>query len=105
MLDKERLDDLLRDSRAADRIDRERAEAFQQMVASKGWAMFVQLIDARLQAFSDELLQPLSDMGRAGLQEYMKGAMWAFVLLRDLPANTIQAMKAAQQASKETDDE
>lgn len=93
MLDSSVLEGLKKAATEANAIDRERAEAFQVMVASKGWVMFTQIINQQLATFGAQLLQPLESLDRAGLQEYMKGAMWAFALLRDLPTTTIQAMK------------
>ncbi len=98
-MDKESFAELLRQGRAATQIDKARAEAFGSLVKTEGWRLYTELIDARVQSFSDVLLQPLETMDHVGRQEFVKGAMFAFVLLRDLPANTIAAM------SQESDDE
>lgn len=92
MLDKENFQKLLADSRAADQIDRKRATEFAKMVQSEGWKLYVELLELRLQAFSDQLLQPLESLDRAGLQEFVKGAMFAFVLQRDLASVIVATM-------------
>lgn len=93
MIDLERFEELIKQSRKAERVDRERAELFALMLRHPAWPEYVKLLDTRLQMFSDELLRPLQSMDQAGLQEFAKGAMFAFVLMRDLPSNIIAAMK------------
>lgn len=94
MIDTEKFQELLKQSRRAQAVDRARSEAFQSLVKSEGWKLYVDLIDARLQSFSDLLLQPLQSIDAVGVQEFLKGAMFAFVLMRDLPSNTINAMRS-----------
>jgi len=98
MLDKERFEHLLQASRSALKADKDRAEAFGAMMKTKGWEFYVELLQLRIQMFGEQLLQPLESMDRAGVQEFLKGAMWAFVLARDIPSVTIQSL------GKETED-
>jgi len=92
-VDKATVDNLLREARVADQQDRQRCDAFASMVKSEGWRLFVELIDHRVQMFSDQLLQPLASMDQVPAQEFAKGAMFAFVLMRDLPSVTIASIK------------
>ena len=98
MIDQDTLQGLLQASRQALKVDKERADAFQSLMTTPGWAFLVEMLNLRVQMFSELLLQPLESMDRAGVQEFLKGAMWAFVLARDIPSVTIQSL------GKETED-
>ena len=94
-MDKATLDNLLKGAKAANQQDRKRADAFASMLKMEGWSLFVELLNERLQMFSSELLQPLSSHDETLRQEFVKGAMFAFVLMRDLPSVTIASVSSS----------
>lgn len=92
-LSQEAIDELLRESRKADREDRTRVELFERLIAGDAWKSYISLLMARLQIFSEVVLQPSGSQDGAWSREYLKGAMFGLLLARDLPSVTIDAMK------------
>lgn len=84
--------ELLKNARAADGIDRERAELFGKMIKTPAWLEYVALLESRLQGFADEVLRPSGSVDAMIGLEYVKGAMSGLVIARDLPSVTIAAM-------------
>jgi hypothetical protein len=101
----ERISELLRHSREADRIDRDRADEFGRMVRSAAWKLFVELLDLRIQSCADVVTQPSGGVEGAWKLEYIKGAMYGLLLARDLPANIIANMKASLPPEEDEDDQ
>lgn len=89
------IEDILSQSRAADSEDRARAEQFRDLVRTEGWKTFETLLQARVQAFGDQLLLPLESADGALRQEWIKGAISGLLLAISLPASTISSMNAA----------
>jgi hypothetical protein len=67
------------------------------MIATEGWRIYVELLELKLQSFSDELLLPAGSVDRMVGLEYVKGAMSGLVIARDLPSVTIAAMAQLRQ--------
>lgn len=102
------IEELQRNSRAADREDKERAQLFRGMVNSPAWKLFIELLEAKLQLHADIMLQPALSMEGMIAREYIKGAMSGLVLARDLPSVIIGAMdqlRRDQRATGEDDDD
>lgn len=97
----QRVEELIKNARAANKVDRDRKELFEGMVKSKAWQAYVELLNAKLQMLSDELLSPAGSVDRLISQEYVKGAMSGVVIARDIPAVTIAAIAEISSASED----
>lgn len=91
--------ELLEIGRKADREDKERAAVFEGLVKHPGWELYVGLLNSRLQAMGEAILEPAGTVDGAVALEYVKGTMRGVILARDTPQLIIQAMKAATPAS------
>lgn len=91
------LEGLKKQSRAADKEDRERAELFQVLVVSPGWKAYVEMLERAMQAQADMILQPAKSIDGCIELEYVKGALSGLVKARDLPSVTIAAAKELRQ--------
>jgi hypothetical protein len=89
-----RFQELLKQSRAGDKEDRERAELFSGMIVSPGWKMYSELLTKLIEMRGSELLSPCSGVDATYGQEHMKGTMNGLILARDLPATIVEHMKA-----------
>jgi hypothetical protein len=87
----QRIEQLRRDARAANRVDRERIELFEAMIKSPGWVAYVEVLEAKLQMLSDQMFAPAGSVDRMVELEYVKGAMSGLLMARDIPAATIAA--------------
>lgn len=102
-MDKKIMDELLGQGRKADKEDKAMAQAFIGLLRSDGWAFNIQLLNATLQACSDQLLIPSDGIGGVLKSEFIKGAMFGLVLARDRPSAIIDAMKAVSASDQEDD--
>lgn len=105
-----KIQELLRDARAADKIDRERAELFGALIKSQGWQEYIAILEARLQGMADEILKPSGSIDAMVGLEYVKGAMSGLILARDIPSVIIAAMDQLRRdrvapADEESEDE
>jgi len=91
------VEDLLKEARAANKIDQDRANLFRSMLQTEAWRVYVELLELKLQSLSDELLLPAGSVDRMVGLEYVKGAMSGLVIARDLPSVTIAAMAQLRQ--------
>ena len=92
-----RIEELLKNARAADRIDRERERDIGALVRSPGWHEYTALLEAKLQMLADAILAPAQSMDALIGLEYVKGAMSGLIMARDLPSVTIAAMEQLRQ--------
>lgn len=99
------IEDLLKTSREATKIDKKRAELFEAMTRMEGWKIYVELLEQRIQVFADTVLQPASSVDNAIALEYVKGAMSGVIMARDLPSVIVAAMKSAPVENFEGDEE
>ena len=86
-----RLEELLRESRQADKEDLAKADAFQVLVKHASWVPYLALLNTRIQHLADALLAPAGSINGMVTQEYLKGAMSGLILARDLPSVIIAA--------------
>lgn len=96
---KERFEELQRQGKSADILDKERAEQFQALVNHPGWKIYQELLNFRIQNYADAVMAPAGGVDGAIALEWVKGAMSGVILARDLPSVTINAMKAAVPAT------
>lgn len=88
----ERMDELIRQAREADREDRKLAEALSSLVHHSSFSALQNLFNKRLQSLSEEMLAPANSVDRLIAQEYLKGAMFGLILARDLPAIIVDSL-------------
>lgn len=100
-MDKKTIEELVKQGRAADRVDKERAELMQALVASSGWKVYSELLASRIQVFGDAVLMPATSIDQCIGLEGIKGAMRGLLIARDLPSVIIEAMKELQPKSDE----
>lgn len=103
-MDKTQTDELYKQARVADKIDRERAELFQALLNHPGWSVYRALLDSRIQSFADAVMAPSGSVDGAIALEWVKGAMSGVILARDLPSVTIAAMNVAGPAPDDGED-
>lgn len=89
----EQITELLKTGRAADKLDRERAEAFSGLVSHPAWPLYQELLNVMIQARSVDLLVPAGGSDGAFILEFVKGSMNGLILARDLPSIMIAQMK------------
>jgi hypothetical protein len=87
----QRIEQLLRDARAANKIDRERIELLEMLIRTPAWQAYVGIIEAKLQMLADEVLAPAKSVDGMVTMEYIKGTMSGLVIARDIPFVTIAA--------------
>ena len=96
---KKQLDDLLVTGRAAEKIDRNRAEAFELFSKNESWKLYTELLNSKIQLFADAMLTPAGSVDGAVALEFVKGAMSGLIMARDLPSVIVGAMKASVPAA------
>ncbi len=95
-------EELLKNSREANKQDRELAEAMERLVNFEPFQVFLsRVIGPRLQDLGELSLQPALTSDGMVRKEYLHGAMYAFILTRDLPQRIIASMKDIRDASTE----
>lgn len=86
-------DQLAKDSRAADRVDRERAELFEALVKTPGWKVYTDLLNQKIEDLGSVILGPAGSVDGAIGLEYQKGTMRGLIIAKDLPHLTILGAK------------
>lgn len=102
---KRQLEERLKEGRAADKIDKDRAEKFRAMTATEGWKLYIELLETRQQIFADALMTPAGTLDGAVALEYVKGTMSGLILARDLPSIIIAVMDSPAGPATDGDDE
>jgi len=103
MVDNTTLDQLLSDAKKAKKEDKELAEALASMIKTKGWQLYVKLLEVSLQGFSDVMLQPAGSVDALVNGEFIKGAMFGLVLARDRPGVIVESMKQVLASDQDED--
>lgn len=98
MLDREQIAELLKQSRAADKEDRENAELFEKMLQTPAWKAYQMMLSRKIQQFGDQMLAPAGGIDGCVALEFVKGALSGLVIARDLPSFTIAAAKELPKA-------
>lgn len=100
----EQLAELLKESRKAQREDRELAESMQVLLASKHFQLYLsRVIGSRLEEYGKLMLEPSGGMDGLVRSEFVKGAMYAFCLARDLPQIIIASMSDSRTTQEPPD--
>lgn len=99
------IDELRKQAKAADAIDKERMDLFRGLIRHPGWALYQELLSSRIQLFGDRVAAPAGSVDGAFALEWVKGAMSGLILARDLPSVTIGAIEAAVPATDGEDDD
>lgn len=102
---KSQLEERLKEGRAADRIDKARAEGFRSMMATDGWKLYVELLNARKQLFADALMTPAGGVDGAVALEFVKGTMSGLILASDLPSIIIAVIDSPAGPATDGEDE
>jgi len=101
ILNKEIFSDLLKASKEANKVDRELADAMERLLAFEPFQVFLtKVIGPRLQDLGELSLQPAMTNDGMVRKEYLHGAMYAFILTRDLPSRIIASMKDIRNVSE-----
>lgn len=95
------MEELQKQSRDARRVDRERADLFTVLLRHPAWKLYVELLEAQLQARADVILAPAGSIEGMVTLEYVKGAMSGIILCRDLPSTIIADMKSASSGDED----
>ncbi len=99
------IEQLLREAKKADSVDRERADAFASLVRHPGWVVYMEILEARIQMLADEVLAPAKSVDGMVTLEYVKGAMSGLIMARDIPSVTIAAKDEMRPVQENDDDD
>lgn len=91
---------LVRDAIKANKVDKERAEAFSALVVSEGWKFYTELLNYNIAQRTSTLFEPLKS-GERDSSEHNKGAVYALIYARDLPQTIVVAMEELAKSSSE----
>jgi hypothetical protein len=86
---------ILRESRVAEKIDAERAQLFEVWMRGEGWKVYQSLLATIIEERGMALLSPSGSIDGVLVAEYNKGAMCGLILARDLPSIIVAHMKAS----------
>lgn len=87
-------EELLKQARAANKEDRERAEVFQSLLKHPGWTLYASLLNSQLQSCAENLMLPREELREGKMNsEYLKGTMRGLIMARDLPSATIAGIE------------
>jgi hypothetical protein len=88
------IQELLKEGRLADKVDKDRAELWAGMLKTEAWKMYEEMLNSRIQILSDNILLPVGSVDACMAVEYMKGAMSGLILARELPGVVVGVMAA-----------
>lgn len=100
----ERLEDLRKAAKRADREDALKVQALRRLMSSSDWPVYLELLSARLQPFADELLRPAGGLDGMVAHEFVKGAMFGLTLARTLPTVIVESLASAALTDESYDD-
>lgn len=100
MIQEELSPEYQKQSREADKQDRELLEACQALERNPAWQFLSERIRAMASNKASSLLEPISGMDGVPKQEYDKGTIKGMLLVADLPSVTIALMTGANQADE-----
>lgn len=93
------LQELLKEERAREKLDRERVDQFRLLEKHGGWLAYQALLSSKIQEASDMLLQPAQGLDGMVRTEFQKGAMYGLILARDLVRATVMADDEARKSN------
>lgn len=103
--EKELIEELLKNARAAAKVDKERIELFEKMLTTPAWQVYVELLNAKIQMFADQVLAPSGTVDGCVALEYVKGAMSGLIMARDIPDAIISAKDQIRSMVAEEDED
>ena len=98
MADRQPNDQLAEEFRKYDMLDRERARNFSEMLESKAWRLYSEMLMIIHDDHVQRIMRPLQGDNTPYLQEFIKGTMYGLQLAATLPTYTVESVKAARQA-------
>lgn len=99
------VEELMRNARAAAKVDRERIELFEKLVTTPAWQAYIELLNAKIQLFADQLMLPGGSIDGCIALEYVKGAMGGLIMARDIPDATIAGKDQLRSMLTEEDED
>lgn len=81
-------------------FDRERADAFTVMMKTRGWDLYVQLLNAKIAERMANIFNP-TEPGKEFAEQHNKGAIYGMLMARDLPSVTVKLASEATPAGGE----
>lgn len=96
-------DDLKDQQRKQGVVDAKRVRAFQDMVGSDGWKLYIDILEKNFHEKMQVLLTRPTDASPRG-EDFDKGVCYGLLWAKDLPETTIKAFKE-QNSTAETDEE
>lgn len=97
--------ELLKDSRAADKVDKELATAMQGLISRPEWQSYYALLQRQIETRGTVILAPAEGVDGAMLLEHVKGTMRGLLLAQNLPSLIINAMQTSASATDGEDDD
>lgn len=97
-------EELQRSARMADKEDKEFTEQCAVLMKNPAFQSYMALLNRRIETLGLVVLEPANGMDNAVALEYIKGTMRGLIIARDLPAVTMQAMKASTSNPANGDD-
>ena len=95
---------LLKDSRTYERVDRERKEVFEGLILHPGWKLYVELLSNIIESTGADLLAPSGSIEGVLIAEHLKGSMSGLIRARDLPSVMIAHMEAVNPSANLEDE-
>lgn len=99
------LEEMLRASREAKREDLQLIESMTRLSNNADFKVYLEkIIGTRIESFAQTLLEPAGGLDGMVRSEYIKGAMFALCLARDLPSIIMASMsdvRTPQESSNE----
>lgn len=85
--------EVLEEARRSQKLDADRAEYFEVMVKTPGWAQYVAMLAQRIQEQADMLMVPATKVDDIVGIEHTKGVLKGLIIARDLPTIAIEAAR------------
>lgn len=83
----EKLEGLLKTSRQATQDDRKLVESMERLLKNPDFTTYLRkVVDVRMELFVERISQPSESIDGMVKSEFLKGALFAFCLCRDLPS-------------------
>lgn len=97
---------MLKEARQARQEDIELADAMSRLVVNRDFRMYQErVLQTRLDEFGARLLEPSAGSDELVRMEFLKGAMYAFCLVRDMPSVIIAAIGELRPKEELTNDD
>lgn len=96
---------LAQEAKKAQQEDIKLAEAMRRLLQNNDFLLYrMSILGKRIDSFGQELLEPSGGMDGLVRSEFLKGALFAFCLARDIPSVIVSAMEEAKPTSEDGDE-